>query len=149
MPNDTGPVQLIVFGFEQPKFGGSIAAELRLLNENNIVRVLDAIVVHKDAHGDIRLLQVTDLDVGDIGTTGSALSKLIGMDGEMPPAPTEGGDEWDVLEEIPNDTAAAMVLLEHRWAIPLSECIRNEGGAALGDVWLRRPDVVALGLAEA
>jgi hypothetical protein len=31
VPVDLGPVQLLVFGFDQPKFGGGIAAELNRL----------------------------------------------------------------------------------------------------------------------
>ena len=32
---------------------------------------------------------------------------------------------WDVLEEIPNDSAAALILIEHQWAVPL----RDDAGA--------------------
>ena len=58
-------------------------------------------------------------------------------------------NEWDVLEDIPNSSAAALVLLEHRWAIPLRESIRGEGGIALGDLWLHPRDLVAAGLIAA
>jgi hypothetical protein len=30
---------------------------------------------------------------------------------------------WDVLEEIPNDSVAAIILLEHHWAVPLRDAI--------------------------
>ena len=29
------------------------------------------------------------------------------------------GEAWDVLEAIPDDSAAALILLEHHWAVPL------------------------------
>ena len=35
---------------------------------------------------------------------------------------------WDVLEEIPNDSAAALILLEHHWAVPLRDAIARAGG---------------------
>ena len=43
------PVQLIVLAFNEPNFQGEVLAELDRLKENDVVRVIDAIVVHKDA----------------------------------------------------------------------------------------------------
>ena len=42
-----------------------------------------------------------------------------------------GEDAWDALADIPEDSAAALVLLEHRWAIPLRDAVtRARRGAA-------------------
>ena len=43
------------------------------------------------------------------------------------------------------DTAAAILLIEHRWAIPLREAIVDEGGVPLGDAWITIPDLIAIG----
>jgi hypothetical protein len=37
-------------------------------------------------------------------------------------------DAWDVLEDIPNDSAAALLLIEHHWAVPLRDAIARAGG---------------------
>ena len=37
-------------------------------------------------------------------------------------------DAWDVLEDIPNDSAAALMLIEHHWAVPLRDAIMRAGG---------------------
>ncbi len=42
--------------------------------------------------------------------------------------------------------AAAIVLLEHRWAIPLRNAIRGNDGVALVDRWLHPEDLVAAGM---
>ena len=39
-------------------------------------------------------------------------------------------EAWDVLEEIPNDSAAALLLIEHHWAVPLRDAIARAGGFA-------------------
>ena len=39
-------------------------------------------------------------------------------------------DAWDVLEEIPNDSAAALLLIEHHWAVPLRDAVARAGGFA-------------------
>jgi uncharacterized membrane protein len=166
---------LLVFGFDQPKFGGGIAAELNKLKERDIVRVIDALVVHKNAEGDIRSIQVTDLTPEQAEGFGAILGGLVGLGAgaaaaaesgsgagirEAVASGAQGGadyidergghvfdpDEWDVLEDIPNDSAAALLLLEHRWAIPLRDSIRGEGGVAIGDLWLHPRDLVAAGI---
>jgi uncharacterized membrane protein len=163
---DMGPVQLIVYGFDKPTFSGGIAAELKRLREQDIVRVVDALVVHKNAQGEIDTLQVTDLTPDESAELGAVVGALIGLGvagekgmetgaalGAIDIADRGGHvldpDEWDVLDSIPEDSAAAIVLLEHRWAIPLRDSILAEGGMALGDVWLHPRDLVAAGIVAA
>ena len=35
----------------------------------------------------------------------------------------DDGQAWDVLAEIPDDSAAALLLIEHHWAVPLRDAI--------------------------
>ena len=51
-------------------------------------------------------------------------------------------DAWYVADAIPNGSAAAIILLEHLWAIPLRDAIVDAGGIALADEWIHaeRPD---------
>src|SRR5689334_22435582 len=56
---------------------------------------------------------------------------------------------WDVLEEIPNDSAAALILLEHHWAVPLRDAIARAGGWRLGDAFISPFDLVEIGLMAA
>jgi hypothetical protein len=158
MPTELGPVQLIVFGFDRPKFGGAISAELQRLQQNDIVRVLDALVLHKTAEGDIRLIEVRNLNPMAEGKPGEIVGAMVGVvhiegredvpDSAGAPGGDGSNETWDVLESIPSDSAAALVLLEHRWAIPLRNEIRAEGGAALGDLWIHPKDLMAAGIIE-
>src|SRR5271170_727668 len=50
-----GPVQLLVLGFNRPDFHGEVIAELERLRESNTVRVIDSIVVYKDADGGLEV----------------------------------------------------------------------------------------------
>ena len=56
---------------------------------------------------------------------------------------------WYVDDAIPNGTAAAVALLEHRWAIPLREGIRRAGGFHLADAWIHPADLVGIGVLAA
>ena len=163
---DIGPVQLIVFAFDKPKLEGGVAVELNRLKDQGAIRVVDALVVRKTAEGEIQKLQATDLGLEEAERFGAVLGGLLGLGAAGAPGMTRGaeigservgeqgghiidGDAWDVLEDIPNDTAAALLLIEHRWAIPLRDAIRYEGGTALGDLWLHPRDLIAAGIIAA
>jgi hypothetical protein len=55
-------------------------------------------------------------------------------------------EAWDVLEEIPNDSAAALILLEHHWAVPLRDAIARTGGFRISDGFISPLDLVEIGL---
>ena len=50
------------------------------------------------------------------------------------------------LEEIPHDSAAAVVLLEHHWAVPLRDAIARAGGHPISDGFISPLDLVEIGL---
>ena len=54
-----------------------------------------------------------------------------------------------MIEEIPNGSAAALILLEHHWAVPLRDAIARAGGFRLSDGFISPLDLVEIGLVEA
>ena len=159
-----GPVQLIVLGFNHPEFHGEIIAELERLKENDTVRVIDSLAVYKDAQGELEVEHLSNLSKDEAIELGSKVGALIGLgiDGEeglevgaaagAEQVAAQGGvnifegEEWDVLDEIPNDSAAALILLEHHWAIPLRDAVVRAGGFRLSDGFISPLDLVAIGL---
>src|SRR5256885_8673292 len=161
-----GPVQLIVLGFSHPEFHGEIVAELERLRESDTVRVIDALAVHKDADGEIEVQHLSNLSKDEAIELGSKVGALIGLgiEGEegMQAGAAAGADAgadgiqafsdegaWDVLEEIPNDSAAALLLLEHHWAVPLRDSIARAGGFRISDGVISPLDLVEIGLLSA
>ena len=158
-----GPVQLIVLGFSQPEFHGEIVAELERLKQSDTVRVIDALAVHKDAEGEMEVQHLSNLSEDEAIEVGSMVGALIGLgiEGEEGMvAGAEAGAEagadgvsvfsddeaWDILEDIPNDSAAALILLEHHWAVPLRDAIARAGGFRLSDGFISPLDLVEIGL---
>jgi uncharacterized membrane protein len=162
-----GPVQLIVLGFKHPEFHGEIRAELDRLRESDTVRVIDALAVHKDAAGEIEVQHLTNLTDEEAVELGSVVGALVGLgiDGEEGMAAgatafaedaADGGvhvftddDAWDVVAAIPDDSAAALILLEHHWAVPLRDAVARASGFRIGDEFVSPLDLVAVGLATA
>jgi uncharacterized membrane protein len=159
-----GPVQILVVGFGDAEFKGTIRAELEKLREHDIVRLIDLIVVRKDDEGNIERLQQSDLSQEEAMEFGAIVGALIGVgaDGEdgasagavLGAAAMEDGhvfDEkemWYVDDAIPPGTAAAIALLDHRWAIPLRDAIREMGGFHLADAWVHPADLIAIGIGD-
>jgi uncharacterized membrane protein len=163
-----GPVQLIVLGFNHPNFHGEVIAELERLRKNDTVRVIDALAVYKDAQGEIEVEHLSNLSTEEAVELGSKIGALIGLgiEGEAgmeagavagaEAAAEEGGvrvfsdaDTWDVLAEIPNDSAAALLLIEHHWAVPLRDAIARAGGFRLADGFISPFDLIGIGLVTA
>ena len=160
-----GPVQMLILGFEDPKFTGENLAELERLRDADIVRVVDMLAVWKDEEGNVAVLQESQLTEGEAQEFGAVVGGLIGLgmagdegleagveagmeameDGHL----LEADDVWYAADAIPNNTAAVVVLLEHRWAIPLRDGIARAGGFVLADEWIHAKDLVAVGLLAA
>src|SRR5215218_8874501 len=160
-----GPVQLVVLGFVNPEFKGEVIAELQKLRESDTVRVIDALAVHKDAEGEIRTERLQNLTEDESIELGAKVGALIGLGvggEEGMEAGAEAGaaeaaeegidvfpdavDEWDPLAEIPPNTAAALILLEHHWAVPLRDAIARANGFRIADAFISPLDLVAIGL---
>jgi uncharacterized membrane protein len=161
-----GPVQLIVLGFSHPDFHGEIIAELERLRESDTVRVIDSLAVYKTADGDVEVEHLSNLTTDEAIELGSKIGALIGLGIEGEEGAEEGAiagaeaaadgvqvfseqEAWDVLEDIPNDSAAALILLEHHWAVPLRDAIARAGGFRVSDGFISPLDLVEIGLVSA
>src|SRR3984957_2425542 len=163
-----GPVQLIVLGFSQPNFHGEIIAELERLRESDMVRVIDSLAVYKDDEGELEVEHLSNLSEDEAIELGTKIGALIGLgiEGEegMEAGAVAGAEQveadggvnvfteeegWDILEDIPNGSAAALILLEHHWAVPLRDAIARAGGFRLSDGLIRPLDLVEIGLVSA
>ena len=166
-----GPVQLLVLGFSHPDFQGEIITELERLKQSDTVKVIDSMVVYKDAAGELEVAHLSNLTRDEAIEVGSTIGALIGLgiEGEdgleagamagADRAAEEGisvfseEDAWDVLDDVPNDSAAALILIEHHfehhWAVGLRDAIARAGGFRLSDGFISPLDLVEIGLVSA
>jgi uncharacterized membrane protein len=161
-----GPVQILVVGFDDPQFNGAILAELKKLRENDVIRLIDLLVMRKDEDGNLERYQHTDMTEEELEGFGAVVGALIGFgmggdDESMEAGAVVGAaalpesvadperGAWYVDDSIPNNTAAAVALIEHRWAIGLREAIGNANGFHLADAWIHPADLIAIGVLAA
>jgi hypothetical protein len=157
-----GPVQLLVIAFVGGKFDGAILEELRRLRGHGVVRLLDLLFVARDEDGEIVELETSELSDEESAEYGALVGDLFGFGvggdpgtaGRPRPAAAavaqngsllDLAEVWFLADVIPAGTAAAVVLLEHCWAIPLRDAVEAADGHDLVDTWvhprdLARPD---------
>jgi len=155
-----GPVQVLVVGFAGGDFHGRIAEALRRLRDSDTIRLIDVVFVRKDADGNVERLEHSDLTAAEARELGAVAGALIGLGAGGVEAAQEGAaigaavaeeepflpeGAWYVDDVLPVDTAAAVALIEHRWAIGLRDAIRDAGGFHLADAWVHPLDLVAIG----
>jgi uncharacterized membrane protein len=161
-----GPVQLLVLGFNQPTITGAIIEEFNRLRDNDMVRVIDSLTVYKDADGEVAVLKASQLSDEEAMEFGAKVGALVGLgaggeEGAIAgavlgaEAAAEGveifdeDEVWDVLDELPSDSAAALILIDHRWAIPLRDAVYAAGGFPVSSGFISPLDLVAIGLITA
>ena len=131
-----GPVDVAIIAFDEPKFDGSIASAIADLVAGGIVRVLDIVLVNKDENGTVTLLEVTDID-------GDGIPDLVALHGDIPGLLSET-DAGFAIEEMPNNTAIAMLAWENTWLVRAGQAIRDNGGTVLAFERIPADDVQAV-----
>ncbi len=115
-----GPLEYLVVGFEGNRFTGQILAELRAAQDKGIIRVIDLFALKKDEQGNVTELALSDVSPEVSAELGHLASDLMGLFAQE--------DLEQVAADIPNNSAAGLLLFEHTWAIGLKEAIKNAGG---------------------
>lgn len=160
-----GPIQMLVVEFDRTRFDGEIMPEFDRLKRAGLIRLVDLLFVTKNDDGELDVLKTTDLNTDEAMEFGAIVGALVGLGmageegaeaGAMVGA--EAGEDghviddsqvWYLEDRIPPGSSAAVVLIEHLWAIPLRDKMVAAGGVALADEWIHPADLVALGLVAA
>jgi uncharacterized membrane protein len=161
-----GPVQLLAIGFKSPDFEGEVLDELARLRDSNAVKVIDSLLVYKNEDGDMAVAQVSNLTEDESVEFGMKVGALIGLgasgeDGFVAGAQLgalagedgieifSGDTALEILDALPNDSAIALVLIEHHWAVPLRDAVWRAGGFNLASTMIRPRDLIEIGLLKA
>ena len=141
---ELGPVEIVVVDFDGSHFHGEILPELERLKEDEITRLVDLLVVRKDRSGAVAVLTATDFGLEEMLAFGAKLGAIAGSrdDGVLAELATPTGHVFDeaeaqrLAESIPNDFATAVIILEHRWMLPLQGAIDRADGKILSREWV-------------
>jgi len=118
-----GPLEYVLVGFEGNRFTGQILPELLAARDKGIIRVIDLLLILKDEHGNTAVMESSDLSSEEAERLGPIANDLLEV--------LEQDDVEAVANYIPNNSSAALLLIEQTWAIGLKEAIMNAGGIPL------------------
>lgn len=138
----TGPVQVLVVGLDRPTFSGEVLAEFTRLREAGIVRLVDLLVVSHTEDGVFETLALpegVEADLGDLAASVLGQPEQ-SAEAEAAAVDADNGSTWSLADAIPVGGTAAVALIEHTWAAPLSAAIQRAGGTLLEETWLARED---------
>jgi Family of unknown function (DUF6325) len=120
--DELGPIDYLVVEFPAGKadFSGEMAAQLKRLVERGIVRVLDLLIITKDADGAVDASELHEFDddqVGELRELGAELAELLSDE-----------DVGHIAAALEPGTVAAALVFENAWAAPFAASVRHSGG---------------------
>ena len=118
--DELGPVDYLVVEFPagQANFTGEMAAELKALVEGGTIRILDLLIITKDADGTIDSFEVDDFDgLDELRRIETELADLLAAD-----------DVVDLAAAMEPGSVAGVLVWENRWAAPFASAARRAGG---------------------
>ena len=115
-----GSVDWIVVEFPGSKFNGEVAPAINDLVDRGLVRILDLLIIKKDADGSFEAFEIGDLEESELGQFRAEEAKLAMVLSEQ--------DVNDLAETIEPGSSAAVLVWENLWAAPVGAAIRHAGG---------------------
>jgi hypothetical protein len=119
-PDEMGPVDYLVVEFPagQANFSGEMAAELAVLSEAGIVRILDILVLVKELDGTVEAYEIDDFEgANELIQLEAEIAEILAMD-----------DVAHLAAAMEPDTVAGVVVWENLWAGPFASATRRAGG---------------------
>ncbi len=121
---ELGPVDVVVIGYpaDAPRTGEAVPLFVDLV-DRGVIRVLDVLMVEKDAQGNVAGVEIRDLDgdgVNDLVVFAGARTGM--LDDE------DAGTAGELLE--PGEMAL-LICFENTWAAPFATAVRRNGGRML------------------
>lgn len=132
-----GPLEYMAVEFEGNHFTGEILPELRALRDRGVVRVVDLVFIQKDTEGNVTTRELSDLGQEEAKPYSPIVGDMLRLFTDE--------DLKEIADMMPNNSAAAVALLEHIWAVRLHEVIDKAHGHVLNDGLVPAAEVEALG----
>jgi uncharacterized membrane protein len=158
-----GPMQVFAIGFPGNKFSGEILPAINDARDTDLIRMIDYLFISKDANGRVMSVRGTDLGKKEIEEFHSVLGALIGLGAGGIEGARIGAEEGarfgehdmglskndirNIAENLPNNSSALLMIVEHLWAKGIKQALVNSGGIMLAQGMLTPEVVIEIGAA--
>ena len=123
--DELGPVDYVVVEFPAgaSSFTGEMAAELLALVDSGTIRVIDVLILTKDAAGTVEATELSDLaELGELQVLEAELGELLAAD-----------DIEHLAAAMEPGSTAGVLIWENLWAAPFASAVRHSGGQLIAD----------------
>lgn len=148
-----GAVQIVALGYRQAELPTEIVNEINLLRSNDAVRLLDVYAIKKAKDRTITEQAVEEVNDWD----GELIRKMLRSAGASRVLNTyttdttgflvQGTSIPDLGVSVPDGTNVIILLIEHVWANPLEDALRNGSAFPVAGGWAGRQALEKAGLA--
>jgi hypothetical protein len=114
-----GPVDVVVLAAGEPRFDGSVFAELERQAAAGVIRVLDAMLLMKDDEGKAWRIDLEDLTDEEKAAVGFIETDTRGL--------FDSDDAGTLFEGMVPGSAVVALAIEHKWAVELVNAVYNAG----------------------
>ena len=114
-----GPVDVVVVAAGEPRFDGSVFAELTRQAQSGTIRVLDAMLLAKDDDGRCWALDLENLPAHLVAAVGSVDIEARGL--------FDSEDADTLYEGMVPGSAILALAIEHTWAVDLVNALDAQG----------------------
>lgn len=114
-----GPVDVVVLAVGEPRFDGSVLAELKRLAANGTIRMLDAMLLFKNENGLRASIDLEDLPPDQQAALGFVETGTRGL--------FDAADSATLFEGMVPGSAVCALAIEHAWAVNLVNAVREAG----------------------
>jgi flagellar motor switch protein FliM len=129
-----GPVDFVALEFKGNQFKGEILPEIMNLVNNGVVRVIDMIIVQKDANGNVTHREMQETGKKVLALFDPLKAEINGM--------IQVEDIEMIGEKLENNSTAAVILFENLWAINFVKAVENANGRSVMHVRIPHEVVV-------
>jgi hypothetical protein len=123
--DELGPVDYLVVEFPagESNFTGEMANELVALVDSGTIRVIDVLILTKDADGSVQAMELSDLEnLGPLQQIEAELAELLAEE-----------DVANLAAAMDPGSTAGVLIWENLWAAPFASAARRAGGQLVAD----------------
>jgi hypothetical protein len=123
--DELGPVDFLVVEFPAgaSNFTGEMVTELLALVEAGTIRLIDVLILTKDADGSVEASELSDVDdLGPLQAIEAELAELLAAD-----------DVEHLAAAMDPGSTAGVLIWENLWAAPFASAARRSGGQLIAN----------------
>jgi hypothetical protein len=120
-----GPLEYIAIGFPGNNFSGEIIPAIKELQDAGTIRVLDLVIISKDANGDVTAIELSEASpeqAAVLATLGIESRNLLGQE-----------DVDEIGEALDLNSTAGLMIWENVWAAKFAQAVRNADGVLVAN----------------